>query len=159
MAHSNEDGGERYELCSPQWLDAMREYYRTAFESKDLLGFEFIRTYEFTNPPQHLRKPGRETIGYALSLKDGRMEVIGEPLPLGEAQSVVLTDYDASLQLRQWDGSDPAYPAFRSTIVEAGKLKFFGDPPKLPAAMENPNTHNALSAFTRFPPKVTANSL
>lgn len=144
--------GPRYELGSPEWMEAAREYFTTTWTPEELAGASFTRSFEMADPPAHLRRPGRDTIGYYYRVKDGKVEFGDYPLPPEECDSYVWNDYEAGLTLRKWNGNDPGYVPYRNSVVAAGKLKIvtrngFG-PDSLPRAMREADAHNAIGDFT-----------
>jgi hypothetical protein len=62
----------KVEFMSPQWIAMAREQILHALDGKDLRTIRFTLCEEFTDPPEHLRRPGAQTIGFYIRLHDGR---------------------------------------------------------------------------------------
>ena len=82
---------KRFEFMSPAWIAMAREQILRALEGKDLSTIRFTLCEEFTNPPEHLRSPGAQSIGFYVRLGDGRVEVAIAPQTMLTARSSVTT--------------------------------------------------------------------
>ena len=65
---------KRFEFMSPTWIAMAREQILRALDGKDLRTIRFTLCEEFTNPPEHLRPSGAQSIGFYVRLRDGRVE-------------------------------------------------------------------------------------
>jgi hypothetical protein len=109
-----------------------REQIIQALAGKDLGNIRFTLCEEFTDPPQHLKLQGTQTIGFYLRVKDGQVEVGDRPID--DADCTIISDYaDALPVARDPDAAaaDPAVmaermatlgPRFHCTSVESTVL-------------------------------------
>ena len=82
---------KRFEFMSPTWIAMAREQILRALDGKDLRAIRFTLCEEFTNPPEHLRPSGAQTIGFYVRLGDGKVEVGDRPITMPTARSSVTT--------------------------------------------------------------------
>ena len=132
---------QRYELGSVAWLNAFREWTKARL-SDDFWGIFYkgavrIRdtcalSVEATNPPAHLLRGGRATLGWYLRCKDSQIE-IGD-YPLADADHRMIADYDL---LRKWykltDEEDrPFIQTEMPKLLQEHKLHIhYGDPERV----------------------------
>lgn len=69
---------ERFEPFSLGWVNALRTYQEGRAEGK-VFDFDVVWSAEYRDPPAHLLRDGRESVGYTIKVKDGKLEVIDGP--------------------------------------------------------------------------------
>lgn len=78
---SNTPGShERHEPFSLGWVHALREYQAKRAEGKTF-DFEVVWSAEYYDPPAHLLRGGRKTVGYTIKVKNGKLEVLDGSSP------------------------------------------------------------------------------
>lgn len=64
---------DKFEFMSPEWIAMAREQITRALAGRDLGNGPFTLCEEFTNPPEHLKSPGAETVGFCVRVRDGQV--------------------------------------------------------------------------------------
>ena len=137
---------KRFEFMSPTWIAMAREQIVRALDGKDLRTIRFTLCEEFTNPPEHLRPSGAQSIGFYVRLKDGRVEVGDRPI--NDADCTIITDYTDALSVARDPEAAAADPAVMAERMAAGRLKIIGDPSAAPAVLTELNIHKLLAPHT-----------
>ena len=71
-----ESKNKRFEFMSADWVKALRALYRDIIAERNI-DFELVYALEYTDPPVRLlRGDARDTIGYTLLAKNGKLEII-----------------------------------------------------------------------------------
>ena len=122
-----------------------REQIVKVLEGKDLRGIRYTLCEEFSNPPDHLKPQGAETIGFYLRLKDGTVEVGDRPT--SDADCTIISDYADALAVANDPDAAAADPAEIAKRVAAGRMKIVGDPSAAPVLSEL-NLHKLLAPHT-----------
>src|SRR5690606_34629702 len=115
----------KFEFMSPAWIAMAREQILRVLEDKDLGNVRFTLCEEFTNPPEHLRPPDAQTIGFYLRVGDGRAEVGDRPIK--DADCTIISDYADALAVARDPEAAAADPAAMAERMAAGRLKIIGD--------------------------------
>ncbi len=85
---------EKREFASPEWVDMLRGLIVGGLAGKDLSGADFTLCEEYTNPPDHLRRPGSESVGFHIRIKDGQVQVINEVVDAAVTTKKLICDYE-----------------------------------------------------------------
>jgi hypothetical protein len=123
-----------------------REQILRALEGKDLSTIRFTLCEEFTNPPEHLRSPGAQSIGFYVRLGDGRVEVGDRPT--NDADCTIISNYADALSVARDPEAAAADPAVMRERIAAGSLEIIGDPSAAPAVLAELNIHKLLAPHT-----------
>jgi len=137
---------KRFEFMSPTWIAMAREQILRALDGKDLRTIRFTLCEEFTNPPEHLRPSGAQTIGFYVRLGDGQVEVGDRPI--NDADCTIISDYADALSVARDPEAAAADPAVMAERMAAGSLKIIGDPSAAPAVLTELNIHKLLAPHT-----------
>jgi hypothetical protein len=109
---TNDTVTERYELASPEFVDAFREYMQGRFADKDFDGVSFNYSWIGTGAPAHLCKEGSDIAGFHWRLRDGKCEIGQYPLPEDENDFYMKAPYDLlRILLDMDDATGAAYMA------------------------------------------------
>lgn len=137
---------EKFRFMSPAWIEMAREQISKSLTGTDLGGMNFTLCEEFTNPPEDLRREGASTIGFAVRIVNGRVEVGGQPTD--DCDLRVVSDYDDALAIAR----DPDAPVAQLSMMEQrmaeGRLKIEGNPADVPATLAGLDIHRLLSSRT-----------
>lgn len=137
---------EKFRFMSPAWIEMAREQISKSLTGTDLGGMNFTLCEEFTNPPEDLRREGASTIGFAVRIANGRVEVGGQPTD--DCDLRVVSDYDDALAIAR----DPDAPVAQLSMMEQrmaeGRLKIEGNPADVPATLAGLDIHRLLSSRT-----------
>jgi len=117
-----------------------------ALDGKDLRITRFTLCEEFTNPPEHLRPSGAQTVGFYVRLGDGQVEVGDRPI--NDADCTIISDYADALSVARDPETAAADPAVMAERMAAGSLKIIGDPSAAPAVLTELNIHKLLAPHT-----------
>lgn len=122
---------EKYEYASPEWVDMLRGLILERLEGKDLAGVEFLLAEEYTNPPEHLRRPGSGSIGFYIRVADGKVEVVNEVIDTAQVTKKLVCDYE---WIKRYAMRYPD-PKLRDKLMSEGLMRVEGegDMSKLPA--------------------------
>ena len=123
-----------------------REQILRAVDGKDLGTIRFTLCEEFTNPPEHLRPSGAQTIGFYVRLGDGKVEVGDQPI--NDADCTIISDYADALTIARDPEAAAAEPAMMAEHMAAGRLKIIGNPSAAPAVLTELNIHKLLAPHT-----------
>jgi SCP-2 sterol transfer family protein len=137
---------KRCEFMSPTWIAMAREQIIGVLAGKDLRTIRFTLCEEFTNPPEHLRPSGAQTIGFYVRLGDGQVEVGDRPI--NDADCTIISDYADALALARDPDAAAADPAVMAERMAAGRLKIIGDLSAAPAVLTELNIHKLLAPHT-----------
>jgi len=137
---------KRFEFMSPAWIAMAREQILRALDGKDLRTTGFTLCEEFTNPPEHLRLTGAQTVGFYVRLGDGQVEVGDRPV--NDADCTIISDYADALAVARDPEAAAADPAVIAERMAAGRLKIIGDPSAAPAVLTELNIHKLLAPHT-----------
>lgn len=120
---------ERYESVSAEWVNALRRYV-TAKAEGQTLDFEVTYSAEYTDPPAHLlRGDGRNSVGYTIRVKGGKLEVFDGARP-DEADFGSTATYDPfalAYKLPLEEYTTVWMTETRPAAEAAGKMKWYGD--------------------------------
>lgn len=138
---------DKFELASPQWLAALREYL-TVYSAKASPDFALSICEIFTAVPKHLDRHGDGVIAWHGFIKDGRVDFHEGAIP--EADFRVEVDYRFGLTIARWVYTPDVMgevEAYRAKGVAEGKMKATGgNPSKVPPTFVE--IHNSLAART-----------
>lgn len=137
---------QQFEFMSPAWIATAREQIVRALEGKDLKTVRFTLCEEFTNPPEHLRRAGAQTIGFYVRLWDGHVEVGDRPIT--DADCTIISDYADALSVARDPEAAAADPSAMAARMAAGRLRIIGDLSKAPAVLTEVNIHKLLAPRT-----------
>lgn len=116
---------EQLEFGSEDWLEAMEQSVRAAFEAapdRDDINFSYAETY--TNIPKHLDGP--EGLGYTVRMEAGNLTFL--PTASTDVDVVMIADYDAILpRVKMVVADDPErWASTRQPLLDAGHLRTEG---------------------------------
>ena len=137
---------DKYEFMSDAWIKMAREVILQALQGADISNVTFSLSEEFTNPPEHLRRPDAATIGFTVRLDNGHAEVAAEPRE--DAEFRVISDYADALVLARDPELAAADPQLIVERLTQGRLKIIGNPAGVPAALQNLDVHRLLAPHT-----------
>jgi ketosteroid isomerase-like protein len=122
---------EKFEYASPEWVDMLRGLIVEAIAGKDLSGVEFVLCEEYTNPPEHLRRPGSDSIGLCIRVTHGELHVTSEIIAAAQATKKMVCDYE---WVKRYAMRYPD-PKLRDQLMAEGLMQIEGegDMSKLPA--------------------------
>lgn len=122
---------DKFEFASPEWVDMLRELIVTGLAGQDLSGVDFVLCEEYTNPPEHLRRPGSDSIGLRISVTNGEIQVTDEVVPGGQTTKKLICDYGWA---KRYAMRFPD-PKLRDQLMAEGLMRVEGegDTSKLPA--------------------------
>jgi hypothetical protein len=122
-----ETAHQRYEAVSAEWVDAMRQYLSDKVAAENLEGITASASFEYTDPPAHLLRGGRETIGYYIRVRDGKIEVGDHPLPGADAQCVF--DYNLIAPTYRYSAEEDLrwMSEHMEKAIAEGRMKISGD--------------------------------
>jgi hypothetical protein len=120
---------EKLEFGSPEWVDMLRGLILEGLAGKDLSGMEFTLCEEYTDPPEHLRKPGSSSIGLHVHIVNGEVEVINEVIDRATKKMVCDYGWAKRYAMRFPD------PKLRDQLMAEGIMRVEGEDEmsKLPA--------------------------
>jgi hypothetical protein len=136
----------KFEFMSPEWIAMAREKITRALAGKDLGQTRFTLCEEFTNPPEHLRREGADTIGFYLRVGDALVEVGDRPTD--DADCTIISDYAEALSIARDPEAPGADPAAMAERIADGRLEIIGDPSAAPAVLRELDIHKLLAAHT-----------
>src|SRR5262245_50874246 len=135
---------QKYEFSSPEWMKMVRRLVEDGLRGKDISGIDFSMCEEYTDPPEHLRQPGTNSIGFTIRFADGTVELIDEPRD--DVDFKLVGDYAAlkEYSLRPFDPTnfDPETLAIRQRMMDEGKLRVDGRRAEWPAVLSDLDLHN-----------------
>ena len=131
---------------SPGWIGIARDVIVAALRGSDLSTVTFSLSEEFTEPPEHLRRPGRPTIGFSVRLDHGRVEVTGEPDETAAFR--VISVYADALPLARDPDLAAADHKLMSERIASGRLKVIGNPADVPLVLQGLDIHRLLAPHT-----------
>jgi ketosteroid isomerase-like protein len=121
---------EKFEYASPEWVDMLRGLIIEGLAGRDLSGVEFVLCEEYTDPPEHLRRSGSDSIGLCIRVADGRVQVVSEVVDGAETTKKLVCDYEWAKRyaMRYPD------PKLRDHLMAEGLMRVEGegDMSKLP---------------------------
>jgi hypothetical protein len=121
---------EKFEFASPGWVDMLRGLIVEGLAGRDLSGVNFALCEEYTNPPEHLRRPGSDSIGLHIRVAGGSIEVNDEVIDGSQATKKLICDYEWAKRyaMRYPD------PQLRDQLTSEGLMRVEGegDMSKLP---------------------------
>lgn len=122
---------EKHEFAAPDWIDMLRGLILDAVRDQDLSGVDFVLCEEYTNPPEHLWRPGSESIGFHIRVRDGEVQVVNEVIDGAEATKKLICDYGWA---KRYAMRFPD-PKLRDQLIADGLMRVEGegDMSKLPA--------------------------
>ena len=122
---------EKFEFASPEWVDMLRGLISERLAGQDLSGVEFVLCEEYTHPPQHLRRPGSDSVGFHIRVATGEVQVINEVVEGAASTKKMICDYEWAKRyaMRYPD------PKLRDQLMaeELMRVEGEGDMSKLPA--------------------------
>jgi hypothetical protein len=142
------------EYLSPEWIAAAREVCELLFRQTAGIEGWITASQEVTDPPEHLRRAGQSTIGWAVTIGADGVEVVDLPRP--EAHVYLRADYETLHRLQTFAvGEDPGrlaeLAAIRAEATAAGRLSATVDLSNVPAVLigVSSDLHDRLVAITR----------
>lgn len=136
----------RFEFMSPEWIAMAREQIAKALANADLSGIRFTLCEEFKNPPAHLRRAGRDTIGFCVRVQDGAVQV--DDRLEGDADVTVTSDYADALAIARDPEAASADPTAMAERVADGRVTVGGDPSSAPPVLQQLDIHRLLAGHT-----------
>lgn len=130
----------KHEPASPEWIAAYRAFLERELAGETFEGVNVTMSYEMTNPPAHLLRDGRTSIGWHFRIADGKCELGDHPLP--EADLVLVADYETEreiLKMTNEEHTAHVRNGDRAKIVTAGKYRVTGNPRLIPPVFERIN--------------------
>jgi hypothetical protein len=120
---------EKLEFGSREWVDMLRDLILKGLAGKDLSGIEFTLCEEYTDPPEHLRRPGSSSIGLHVRIANGEVEVVNEVIDRATKKLVCNYDWAKRYAMRFPD------PKLRDQLMAEGIMRVEGEDEmsKLPA--------------------------
>lgn len=131
---------------SPAWIEMAREQITRVLAGTDLGGINFTLCEEFTSPPDDLRREGASTIGFALRVVDGRVEVGDRPTD--DCDFRIVSDYEDALAIARDPDAPAAQPNMMEERMAEGRLKILGNPADVPPILAGLDIHRLLSSRT-----------
>lgn len=121
---------EKFEFASPEWIDMLRGLIVEGLAGQDLSGVDFVLCEEYTNPPDHLRRPGSDSIGFHISVTQGKIQVINKVVDGSGATKKLICDYEWA---KRYAMRFPD-PKLRDELLAGGLMRVEGegDMSKLP---------------------------
>jgi len=131
MQHGWPEVYEKFEYASPEWVDVLRDLIVEGLAGQDLSGSSFVLGEEYTNPPEHLRRPGSNSIGLYIRVAGGEIQVVNEVLDGAETTKKFICDYEWA---KRYAMRFPD-PKLREQLTAEGLMRVEGegDMSKLPA--------------------------
>jgi hypothetical protein len=122
---------DKFEFASPVWIDMLRGLIVGGLAGQDLSGVNFVLCEEYTNPPEHLRRVGSDSIGFHTRVADRQIQVINEVIDGSETTKKLICDYDWA---KRYAMRFPD-PKLRDQLMAEGLMRVEGegDMSKLPA--------------------------
>jgi ketosteroid isomerase-like protein len=121
---------DKFEYASPEWVDMLRGLILEGVAGEDLSGVSFALCEEYTNPPEHLRRAGSDTIGLTIRVANGQIRVTDQVTDASETTKKLVCDYEWAKRyaMRYPD------PKLRDQLMAEGLMKVEGegDMSKLP---------------------------
>jgi hypothetical protein len=111
---------EKFEFASPEWVDMLRGQILEGLAGKDLSGMEFTLCEEYTNPPEHLRRPGSSSIGVCIRIANGEVEVANEVVDTATKKMVCDYEWAKRYAMRFPD------PELRDKLMAEGLMRVEG---------------------------------
>jgi hypothetical protein len=90
---------QKYELASPEFVDAFGKFMNDKLAGEDLTGVEFGYVWLGTNAPEHLRMKGTDDAAWYWRIHDGVVEIGQGDLPKEQTDFKLKCDYQ---DLRKW---------------------------------------------------------
>lgn len=127
-----------YEAASPEWIAAYRDFLTRELEGVSFEGVpDVTMSYEMTDPPAHLLRDGRKSVGWHIAIKDGEWKLGDHALE--EADLRLVADYEverAILKMTNAEHTEHVRNGERAKIVAAGQYRVTGDPRRIPPVFE-----------------------
>jgi hypothetical protein len=122
---------DKFEFASPEWIDMLRGLIVEGLSGQDLSGVNFVLCEEYTNPPQHLRRPGSDSIGFHTRVANGQIDVINQVVDGTQTTKKLICDYEWA---KRYAMRFPD-PKLRDQLMAQGLMRVEGegDMSKLPA--------------------------
>ena len=122
---------EKLEFASPEWVDMLRDLILEGLGGQDLSAADFVLCEEYTDPPAHLRRPGSDSIGFHIRVRDGEVQVIDNVIEGSRATKKLVCDYEWA---KRYAMRFPD-PRLRDQLLAEGLMRVEGegDMSKLPA--------------------------
>lgn len=144
---------ERYEWATLEWLDKVfRRILTEAVRPEQLKGLSLVTSYEYTDPPAHLLREGRKSVGWRVVIEDGALQVLDGPLPASESDVQIVADYAVSRELRLMAPGSDEEQRLNARATAEGKIKVTGNMARFRSVVQRtplPTTADAITAGTR----------
>ena len=137
---------KKVEFGSCEWVGELRRILSEGLRAEDLGGVEFSMCEEFTDPPAHLRRHGRETIGWHCRIRDGKIHV-GDNVAT-DVDVRITGDYATLLPMARMVVGADLTDERRAELMMKANLRVEGDPTKMPVAFAQLNLHDKLAVVT-----------
>jgi hypothetical protein len=85
---------DKFEFASPEWIDMLRGLIVEGLAGQDISEADFVLCEEYTNPPEHLRRVGSDSIGFHTRVASGQIQVINEVIDGKETTKKLICDYE-----------------------------------------------------------------
>lgn len=152
MVGSNQDpsdadvgAGTPLEFMSARWIEMARREIVEALSDVALDIEPYTLVEEFTDPPPHLGGDAG-TIGFSVTVGDGRVEVADTPV--ADADCRVVSPYADALVVARDPDAASADPAEISRRISDGRLRIEGDPTRMPLQLQQLDIHRLLATHT-----------
>ena len=130
MQHGWPEVYEKFEFASPEWVDLLRDLIEGGLAGRDLSGVDFVLCEEYTNPPEHLRRAGSDSIGLVIRVEEGQIHVTSGVVDGAQTTKKLICDYGWAKRyaMRYPD------PKLRDQLMAEGLMRVEGegDMSKLP---------------------------
>jgi hypothetical protein len=122
---------EKFEFASPEWVDMLRGLIVEGLAAEDLSAADFLLCEEYTDPPEHLRRPGSDSIGLHIRVANSEIQVINEVIDGSETTKKLICDYQWA---KRYAMRFPD-PKLRDQLMAEGLMRVEGegDMSKLPS--------------------------
>lgn len=136
----------RFEFMSQEWIAMARDVITRATAGRDPGGGRFTLCEEFTNPPEHLKREGEDTIGFCVRVADSRIEV--DDRPAGDADCTIISDYADALAIARDPEMAAADPEVIAERIAEGRVRIVGDASAAPPVLGDLDLHRRIAAHT-----------
>jgi hypothetical protein len=137
---------QKAEFMSATWIDMARSQIEATLAKNDLRGVRYTLCEEFTDPPVHLQRPGRATVGFYVRVDDGKVEVGDHPIE--DAELKIVSDYKDALAIARDPDVPAADPQVMAERIAEGRLQIIGNPMDAPPVLRELDIHRLLAAQT-----------
>lgn len=145
---------ETFEFASDAWCAALFEQVRAQLGSVDLSGISWSQSEEFADPPEHLRPPNGQPLGWTMRIRDGRLDLSDSPAD--DVDFKVTASYDviapaARIIFAEADDLPSVIQSITAAVEADPQYQTYGDkartPPELQRALAG--IHDEVARMTR----------